>query len=322
MERARGDRTQVEDALVRDEVVAARRTVTAMDEAGLAFYRAPAPMSAIPGSIPGVRELPDEVDELREVVQGLLVHRDLVAFYGVTGDDVRLEEQHLRPVAAVLDRVLELAATPITEAREPVDRVQGICRHYALLHTAFLRLQGTPARVRCGFGGYFEAGTWTDHWITEWWDGDRWVRHDPQIDDGQREAFGIDFDPYDQPAGRFLSGAEAWRAARTGEADAARFGIFDMWGAAFIAGNVLLDIACINKVELLPWDHWAASPDLDPHAPVPDDVVPFVDELAELVLDDDLEMIRSRYLSDERLTVPPDITSYVDGQPTAMRIEV
>jgi hypothetical protein len=173
--------------------------------------------------------------------------------------------------------------------------VQGICRHFTLLHTAFLRSQGVPARVRCGFGGYFEAGKWTDHWITEWWDGAWWVRHDPQIDAGQREAFGIDFDPYDQGSGHFLTGAEAWRASRDGEVDGDCFGIFDMWGLAYIAGNVLLDFACLNQVELLPWDTWERSPDLDPHVPVPDDVLPFVDEVARLVLDDDVASMRDRY---------------------------
>jgi hypothetical protein len=291
-----------------------------MDGAVLAFYREPAAMSVVPRWVPGVSELPGDVDGLRGVVQGLLLHRDLLVFYGVTGEDVRIDEQHLRPVVAVLDRALELRPEPITKARVPVDRVQGICRHYALLHTAFLRAQGTPARVRCGFGGYFERGKWTDHWITEWWDGDRWVRHDPQIDDGQRDAFGIDFDAYDQPAGHFLSGAEAWRAARAGEVDAMCFGIFDMWGPAFIAGNVLLDLACLNKVELLPWDSWKGSPPLDPHAPVPADVAPFVDEIAGLVLDDEHDALRERYLADARLTVPPTIWSYVDG--TAVPVEL
>ncbi len=89
-----------------------------------------------------------------------------------------------------------------------------------------------------------------------------------------------------------------------------------MWGQAFIAGNVLLDVACLNKVELLPWDHWASSQTLDPHSPVPDEVMPFIDEIADLVLDDDHDAIRQRYLGDVRLTVPPDITTYIDGQPT------
>ena len=47
---------------------------------------------------------------------------------------------------------------------------------------------------------------------------------------------------------------EAWVAARVGEVDPDLFGIFDMWGLGFIGGNVISDFACINKVELLPWD--------------------------------------------------------------------
>ncbi len=84
----------------------------AVSEAALAFYREPAAMSAVPGSVPGVSELPGDVDGLRGVVQGLLLHRDLIAFYGVTGEDVRLDEQHLREVTAVLERALELRPEP------------------------------------------------------------------------------------------------------------------------------------------------------------------------------------------------------------------
>jgi hypothetical protein len=287
----------------------------------VAFYASHGPMTRLP-ELPGVRDLPEGPDGLREVVQGLLVHRDLVWAYGVEGEHVRLGEQHLRPTAAVLERVFELRPDPITARREPVERVQGICRHFALLQTAFLRSQGIPARVRCGFGGYFEPGKWCDHWITEWHDGARWVRHDPQIDEPQAEAFGIDFDPYDQPEGRFLTGAEAWRAARAGELDPSTCGIFDMWGLAFIAGNVLLDVACLNKVELLPWDHWDAAPDLAPHAPVPADVVPFIDEIAGLVVSDDHEAIWMRYQDDDRLRVPADIVSYVDGAPMRVHLEL
>jgi hypothetical protein len=40
---------------------------------------------------------------------------------------------------------------------------------------------GHPARIRCGFAGYFEARRWIDHWVVEYWDGDRWQLTDPQI---------------------------------------------------------------------------------------------------------------------------------------------
>jgi Transglutaminase-like superfamily len=154
--------------------------------------------------------------------------RDWAPSYGVEGDAVRLEEQNLRSTAEVLARAFELSDAPVTEPRRPLDRVLCTCRHFALLHTALLRSHGVPARVRCGFSSYFDPAKWYDHWITERWSGERWVRDDPQIDDLQARAVGLDFDPYDQPSGRFLTGGEAWLATRAGEADPGLFGIFDM----------------------------------------------------------------------------------------------
>jgi len=251
-------------------------------------------------------------DGLRAVVQGLLVHRDWVAAYGITDHDVRLGEQNLRSTVDVIDRALEISDAPIAVAREPIERVQGICRHFALLHTALLRSQGVPARVRCGFGNYFDPAKWYDHWITERWNGERWVRDDPQVDGLQRTVVNLAFDPYDQPPGRFLTGAEAWVAARAGDVDPDLFGIFDMWGLKYISGNVISDFACINKVELLPWDGWGMM--TGPHEPLTTDALAVLDVLAALVVTDDFEAVRERYLNDDRLRVPADITSFIDGE--------
>ncbi len=177
-----------------------------------------------------------------------------------------------------------------------------------------------PARVRCGFSNYFDPAKWYDHWITERWDGHRWVRDDPQIDELQAGVINIDFDPYDQPMGKFLTGSEAWTAARAGEVDADLFGIFDMWGLAFIAGNVVSDFACLNKVELLPWDGWGMM--TGPHEPVGDEAAAVLDEVARLAGDDRFDAIRERYLNDDRLRVPPDITSVIDGEMVAVHLDL
>src|SRR5262245_36907689 len=267
---------------------------------------------------PAVVRPPDDLDALRAIVQGLLLHRDWAPAYGVEGDAIRLDEQQLRSTAAVLARALELSGEPITMARPPIDRVLGICRHFTLLHTALLRSLGVPARVRCGFSNYFDPAKWYDHWITERWDGERWVRDDPQIDDLQARAVALDFDPYDQPPGRFLTGGEAWLAARAGDVDPGVFGIFDMWGMPFIAGNVVHDFACLNKVELLPWDGWGMM--AGPHAPVGDEAAAVLDGVAALGTTDDLGAIRDRYLADDRLRVPPALTSFVEGAPVAVHL--
>ena len=116
------------------------------------------------------------------------------------------------------------------------------------------------------------------------------MRDDPQIDGLQAKVVHLDFDPYDQPPGRFLSADEAWAAARAGEVDPNRFGIFDMWGLPFIAGNVLSDFACLNKVELLPWDSWGMM--TGPHHPLDDHALAVIDEVAALATSDDTAAIR------------------------------
>ena len=285
----------------------------------LDFYRAPGPMTILPKHA-GLDPLPDDLDGLRAAVQGVLLHRDWAPSYGVEGAAIRIDEQQLRSTAEVLDRVFELSSEPITVPRPPVDRVLCICRHFTLIHTAFLRSKGIPARARCGFSNYFDPSKWYDHWITERWDGRRWVRDDPQIDKLQATTVKLDFDPYDQPAGKFMTGSEAWVAARAGEVDPMLFGIFDMWGLGFIGGNVVNDFACLNKVELLPWDGWAGL--TAPNQPVADDSAAFLDDLAKLVNTDDVEAIRQRYETDDRLRVPPVITSFVDGQLREVRLEL
>jgi hypothetical protein len=279
-------------------------------------------MSRLPDSVHR-DDIPADLDEMRRVVQGLLVHRDWVKAYGLADDDVRLDEQNIRATSDVITRALELSNAPITVARPPAERVQGICRHFALLHVAFLRAHGIAARMRCGFGGYFnDTEKWYDHWITERWDGQRWIRDDPQIDSVQASIIKPDFDVNDQPAGKFMSANEAWRAARAGEVDADNFGIFDMWGLHFIAGNVVSDFACINRMEMLPWDSWSPLTAGGHLAPVTDEMAEVFDRLCELMASDDFDAIRARYEADDRLRVPGEIITMVDGQAVAVTLDV
>jgi len=291
------------------------------DESDVAWYAAPTGMTRLP-DLPQIEGLPDDVDGIRRVVQGLVVHRSLLAAYGMDAGQARIDEANLRSTAEVLDRAVALDGRPLVESRAPAERVQGICRHLALLHTAFLRAAGAPARVRCGFSCYSEPDRWIDHWITERWDRGRWARDDPQADDVQIALFGLDFDPHDQPPGRFLDGCEAWIATRAGDLDAQRFGIFDMWGPAFIAGNVMSDVACLNKVELLPWDDWGLRLEWGPHDPVPEAAAEVLDELARLVVSGDDAAVRARYESDDRVRVPSQISTFVDGAGRTVTIDL
>ena len=290
-----------------------------MNEAGLEFYATPGPMTQLPEGL-GRAAIPTDLDKMRHAVQGLLLHRDWAPLYGVTGDAIRLDEENLRSTVEVLARAFEISNAPITVVREPIDRVLCICRHFTLVQTAFLRAHGIPARVRCGFSNYFDPAKWFDHWITERWNGERWIRDDPQVDDVQLGIITLDFDPNAQPPGKFLSASEAWIAARAGVLDANLFGIFDMWGLGFISGNVISDMACINKVELLPWDHFGMMK--GPHDPLSEDALVVLDDIAALVVTDDFDVIRQRYLADDRVRVPAAITSFINGEGVVVHLDL
>jgi hypothetical protein len=69
------------------------------------------------------------------------------------------------------------------------------------------------------------------------------------------------------PRDRFLMAGKAWRLIRAGEADPERFALITpnlrLNGYWFVAGNVRLDLASLNKVETLLWDVWGAGPKVE-----------------------------------------------------------
>ena len=188
--------------------------------------------------------------QLCAAAQGLLVLPELAT--GLELSPRRLEERNTRPARRILQAALSRDGGALDVPRPLKARVTGTCRHFAVLSCAFLRARAIPARVRCGFETYFQPGRNNDHWITEHWDGARWVRIDSEI---------LGFDLLDRPEdladGQFLTGAEAWAAYRAG-ADPMSFGVHstENWGAAEIVGNAIRDLAAVNKVEMLPWDEW------------------------------------------------------------------
>lgn len=227
-------------------------------EARLEYYATPGPFTRLDRHGHRLRDLPRGVPELCRVVQGLVLHVHQAFRYGVKVPADRGEEVQIRRADEMIDRILELDGADLAEARPPERRVVGNCRHFSTLLCALLRHQGVPARARCGFAAYFEPGRYVDHWVAETWDPShgRFVLCDAQLDRVQREGIGIAFEPLDVPRDEFLVAGDAWERCRRGAADPQRFGIFDMWGRWFIAGNVVRDLASLAKRELLPWDVW------------------------------------------------------------------
>ena len=207
--------------------------------------------------------LAPDLAELVKQVQGLMLHVHWLKNYGVNLNRVRKEEQQIRTTRDRLQKILALYEALLTEKRPLLKRTVGTCRDFALLLCSILRHRGIPARTRVGFGTYFTEGRFEDHWVCEYWqDVDRrWVMVDPQLDEVQIEALGIDFDPLELPPGKFITGGQAWIRVRNNEADPYHFGIFNLSGFNFIKGNMIRDFLALNKIEILPWDNFGLIAD-------------------------------------------------------------
>jgi hypothetical protein len=80
-------------------------------------------------------------------------------------------------------------------------------------------------RARCGFATYFVPPRKVDHWIVEYACSDdrRWTRIDPEYLDRPTAAAAR---PADLRPGEFLTAGEAWQLLRSGQDNAADFGVF------------------------------------------------------------------------------------------------
>lgn len=200
--------------------------------------------------------LPSDVGALCGIVQGLLVHSDWIAAYGVSEEQFGSVSRETLPLAARLKQLAELDAGVLTVERTADKRAVGTCRDYALMLCGMLRQQGVAARVRCGFAAYFTR-PWEDHWICEYRRDGRWMRADAQLDRIVASRLGIAFDLADLPEGMFVGADEAWRHCRSGHADPTTFGHGqEAVGLWFVRINVVRDHYSLNDRETSDWDTW------------------------------------------------------------------
>jgi len=249
-------------------------------------------------------DTPADFVTLRRIADGLVFH------YWGNGDPAdhgfeaaRLPEIDLRYAEAILGRLREL--NPVLDGeRLATERVLGCCRDFTLLYVTLLRHHGIPARTRVGFGDYLIPEWHLDHVIAEVWDGSRWRLVEPQ-------SFADDtLDPLDVPRDRFLVGPDAWRALRSGTLDPATFVVSPdltepfLRGLAYARHNLALDLAALNKHEMVLWDIWG-SMNLD--ATVSDADARRADSVAAIDPDDSAAL-RQAFAADD-LRVPPVIRS-------------
>lgn len=275
------------------------------------FYTRPAHMTD-PGALDALlKDAPTDIPGMVAFIQNLLMHPFWAPAYRMRLNPSRQEEVHTRSVCDMLALMQRHDPRPLVFVRTLYQRAVGNCRHFSTLGTALFRRAGIPARARCGFGMYFEAGKGVDHWVIEYWNGNAWQLLDAQIDAAQRAMLHLEFDPLNVPRDQFLTGGGAWTMCRAGRMDAMKFGILDMWGAWFIAGNLIRDVAALNNMEMLPWDSWGAM--VQPGDAITPEKAALFDRLAALTADPDANFaeLGALYRDDASLRVPSQIFNAV-----------
>lgn len=288
-----------------------------MNAESLEFYATPGRFTTLSGDQLALASA--DIGEVVDVVQGLLVY-DVVAqpFYGVELSSVQADAIHERDTDRLLEIALAVDDRPLREARPPAQRVGARCHAFTRLTVALLRAAGVPARSRCGFGAYFRPGWYEDHWVAEYWNSDEsaWRMVDAQLDATWRTMIGFDADPQHISPTQFVTAGHAWQAWRRGQLDAGRCGLsgIDEHGAHWIAGNLRLDLASLDKVEMLPWDVWGSG--WEPGQEPTEAQLALFDEVAALTVDPDRQLheLRERYETDTNLTMPGSVLNVLRGQ--------
>lgn len=157
--------------------------------------------------------------------------------------------------------------------------VVGKCREYTLLSVAVMRAKGIPARSRCGFATYFDAGIYEDHWVVEYWN-KGW-----KMADAQKKMYNL-------TTGEFINGAIAWQLVRKYKFNPSLFGFTGgdcSLGFHYVVGQLIRDVSGLLKDEL---EYAEESKIMLKGYKLNDEELAFFDNISELVLNDDIEKLK------------------------------
>ncbi len=226
--------------------------------------------------------LPKDAEAIRTVIQGLFLDHKERYKYPIVNE--RLLHSHSHCIQGVIKSILSWSKAPLNEAREIPDRFLAAPHDYANMFCAMARSQGIAARKRVGF---LCDEVYRGYEVAEYWDGTAWK----QID-----VAGL-------AKSKFMSAAEAWQACRKGEIDPELFHAdLQTMGLEVVRNSLMLDLAAMNKVELLAWDRYGWM--LRPFEDFSEKAWNTLDKAAELLLADDVEALQALYNSEEGIEVP------------------
>ncbi|MDW5550633.1 transglutaminase domain-containing protein [Methanosarcina sp.] len=266
-----------------------------------------------------LEQLPNNPSSLCENVHKLVLIDFLVNMGIIKLPAERCQETNIRKISDKIQRMIELDNKSFTEPRNFDKRLLGNCRDLSLMVCAALRSRGIPARVRSGFATFFDQKKLFDHWICEYWTSkeQRWIKIDAWMDQIQHEQAllppelkaglgNLKYCSLDVKKEHFITGGQAWLNCRKHDSDPDNFGTYgDLNGLWFIRDNMIRDLLCLNKIEVLPWDCWGimSGKRIDPVG----DELTVLDNIAEITQAGDSTLTESQILYEtvEGLHIPP-----------------
>jgi hypothetical protein len=274
----------------------------------LSYYATQSPITD-PGALGHLfADLPRTVPEMAGVVRGLCLAYGERHKYPIQNE--RLLETNSHYVRTILGKIVALDRRPLLEIRPPDKRFMASCSDFVSLLCAMARFQGIPARKRVGFVAYFTTarpGFFRSHEIAEYWEPEtgRWRRVDPSLDEIAISANSITFDPDDLPADRFIPAGRVWQACRKGQSDPDMFGNEESRGPGVVRANLILDLAAMNKRELLNWDRfgWMERP-FEAFREAEREVLDRLAELLQAENEEAFAELQALYAREEGLQVP------------------
>ena len=252
----------------------------------LEFYASQSPITDPGKNVQMYEGLPVSVSGICKVVEGITLDYNERWKYPIQNE--RWLETNNRYVDEFLDSVKKLNKTaPITEERPEDQRMMTSYSHVASMCVSMLRHVGIPSRKRVG---YIKNGeNYVSYEVVEYYDAadKTWKVADPS---GKGESF--------------ISAGQAFMDARCGKTCPNKFIDGDNMGIEVVVAMLILDLAAVNKKEMLSWDRYGWM--VRPVADFSDRAWEILAEVAGLLVNDDknVEALQAAYNAEEGFVVP------------------
>lgn len=274
----------------------------------LEYYRQHSPATDPKEHAALFESLPHDLPDLHQIVQNVLIHVWKIRKYHSDWLAGRTHEIESRTISDLLTLIQQHDPQPLTVERPREKKLIVDCRHFAGLLCAMLRHQNIPARVRNGFATYLTDTHYQDHWVCEYWNGERWLLEDP------------DLVMHDIPRDQFMVAGQVWAQCRAGETDPNRYGYSPEWcGLWVIRNNLIRDLAALNKVEEMSLALWGLI--LDSPETLSAEMLQALDRAAAATLDASSNDPRTVYESSPlRAPTTVEIHNYVSDTHHSIQI--